>query len=135
MAGRPSDPDSDGDDTGVGPEHVSVAGTPLWVKIFGIIALVLVLLFIILLLAGNGSHGPGRHSSSFSGAGYQITLGNAATQQDHADEMAHNGPNSIMQQPGETTRLTWRYGYTRTLTYGCHEPSHYHVVCSQFTKT
>jgi hypothetical protein len=34
--------------------------TPLWVKIFGIIALVLVLLVGIMLLSG-GEHGPGRH--------------------------------------------------------------------------
>ncbi|MGI8838819.1 MAG: hypothetical protein ACR2H4_19585 [Pyrinomonadaceae bacterium] len=38
-----------GDDTG---------GTPLWVKVFGIIAIVLALLFVILMLTG---HGPGRH--------------------------------------------------------------------------
>ena len=34
--------------------------TPLWVKMFGIIALVLVLLVGIMLLSG-GEHGPGRH--------------------------------------------------------------------------
>lgn len=37
------------------PEHD--AGTPLWVKIFGIIALVLVLLFVILHLTGRGLGG------------------------------------------------------------------------------
>ena len=36
--------------------------TPSWVKVFGIIALVVVLLFVVLLLA-PGSHGPGRHMS------------------------------------------------------------------------
>ena len=35
-------------------------GTPRWVKVFGIIALVLALLVGIMLLAG-GEHGPGRH--------------------------------------------------------------------------
>lgn len=34
--------------------------TPRWVKVFGIIALVVLLLFIIMLLT-RGSHGPGRH--------------------------------------------------------------------------
>ena len=34
-------------------------GTPRWVKVFGIIALALVLLFVILMLTG---HGPGRHT-------------------------------------------------------------------------
>ncbi len=41
--------------------------TPRWVKVFGIIALVLVLLVVVLLvtgLGGPGGHGPGRHSSS-----------------------------------------------------------------------
>ena len=36
--------------------------TPRWVKVFGIIALVVVLLFVVLLLA-PGSHVPGRHMS------------------------------------------------------------------------
>ena len=34
--------------------------TPRWVKVFGIIALVVVLLFVLLLLFG-GPHRPGRH--------------------------------------------------------------------------
>ena len=34
--------------------------TPRWVKVFGIIALIVVLLFVVLLFA-PGSHGPGRH--------------------------------------------------------------------------
>lgn len=39
------------------------AGTPRWVKVFGVIALVVVLLFVILLLTRGpgGGHGPGRH--------------------------------------------------------------------------
>jgi len=60
-------PDSNGD-TGVGPERGSSTGTPVWVKVFGIIALVVVLLFVFLLLAGGGGHGPGRHTPS-GGAG------------------------------------------------------------------
>jgi hypothetical protein len=40
-------------------------GTPRWVKIFAIIAIVLILLFVILKLTGiGGNHGPGRHFSS-----------------------------------------------------------------------
>ncbi len=40
-------------------------GTPRWVKIFGIIALVLVLLVGIILLTGvGGTHGPRRHLPS-----------------------------------------------------------------------
>jgi len=37
--------------------------TPGWVKVFGIIALVVVLLFVVLMFTG-GRHGPGRHLSS-----------------------------------------------------------------------
>jgi hypothetical protein len=48
-------------------------GTPRWVKVFGIIALVLVLGFVILILTGRGGgHGPGRHTlGSVAGAGQQ----------------------------------------------------------------
>jgi hypothetical protein len=37
-------------------------GTPRWVKVFEIVALVLVVLVVILLLVGGGNHGPGRHT-------------------------------------------------------------------------
>jgi hypothetical protein len=43
-------------------------GTPRWVIVFGIIAIVLVLLFVIMLLTG---HGPGRHTPS-GGSGGQV---------------------------------------------------------------
>jgi ABC-type transporter Mla subunit MlaD len=37
--------------------------TPRWVKVFAIIALVVVVLFVVLLLTGRGGeHGPGRHA-------------------------------------------------------------------------
>ncbi len=34
--------------------------TPRWVKVFGAVAAVVILLFLVLLLTGN-DHGPGRH--------------------------------------------------------------------------
>lgn len=40
------------------------AGTPRWVKVFGVIALVVVLLFVALMLFGGGRHGPRRHLPS-----------------------------------------------------------------------
>ena len=43
-------------------------GTPRWVKVFGIIAIVVVLLVVIMLLTG---HGTGRHIPS-DGAGGQV---------------------------------------------------------------
>jgi hypothetical protein len=35
-------------------------GVPRWVKVFGIIALVVLVLFVVLLFTGG--HGPGRHT-------------------------------------------------------------------------
>lgn len=63
MADPPTHPDS--------REHTSDdTGTPRWVKVFGLIALVVVLLFVILLLirGPGGGHGPGLHTPS-GGAG------------------------------------------------------------------
>ena len=51
---------SPNDDSGAEPEERSNPGTPLWVKLFGLVALVVVVLFIVLLLTGG--HGPGRHA-------------------------------------------------------------------------
>jgi hypothetical protein len=51
LAGQMTDPPTD---------RGSTTGTPLWVKVFGIIALALVVLFIVLILIGG--HGPGRHT-------------------------------------------------------------------------
>lgn len=63
---------------------------------------------------------------------HEFTLGDAAMQQERADMMAHmpagvahDLPNSIKLQPGETKQLNWRFGDTGTLEYGCHEPGHY----------
>ncbi|MCA1853166.1 MAG: hypothetical protein LC647_12435 [Beggiatoa sp.] len=56
MADPPRYPDSDsdtGDDTRVRPDRGSTTSTPRWVKVFGIIALVVVLLFVILMLGGG----------------------------------------------------------------------------------
>ena len=42
------------------------AGTPRWVKVFGAIALVVIVLFVVVLLVRGGEHGPGRHSEDGS---------------------------------------------------------------------
>lgn len=49
-------------------DRESNTGTPRWVKVFGVIAIVLVVLFVTLALIGGGRHGPGRHMQSGSGA-------------------------------------------------------------------
>lgn len=53
MADLPPYPDSNGD-TGVGPDRGSTTDTPRWVYVFGLIAIVLVLLFVIQHLTGGG---------------------------------------------------------------------------------
>lgn len=52
---------SDTDDESENVEPVSTTGTPRWVKVFGMIALALVLLLVILQFVGGGGHGPRRH--------------------------------------------------------------------------
>jgi hypothetical protein len=42
-------------------------GMPTWVKVFGGIGLVVVVLFVVLLVFGGGGHGPGRHGGAPSG--------------------------------------------------------------------
>jgi hypothetical protein len=54
-----------GEEPDVSPDLELTDGTPRWVKVFGLIALVLVVVFVILLLTGR--HGPSRHS--FGGGG------------------------------------------------------------------
>ena len=66
MADPLSYPDSSGDtgdDTGVGPDCGSTTSTPRWVYVFGLIAIVLVLLVVILHLTGNSLGGPGGHTT------------------------------------------------------------------------
>lgn len=55
---------------GLEPGRESTMSTPRWVKAFGIVGLVLVLLFVGLQVLGGGGHGPSRHTQS-SGAGGQ----------------------------------------------------------------
>jgi len=63
MAERQPDLDRD-DDAGAGQDGGSPPTTPGWVKVFGAIGIVLVLLIGVLVFAGGGSHGPARHTPS-----------------------------------------------------------------------
>ena len=46
-------------------------GTPRWVKVFGIIVIVAVLLVVARMFIGGSEHGPGRHTP-FGDAGGQV---------------------------------------------------------------
>lgn len=43
------------------PDREVTTGIPRWVKIFGIVALAVIVLVVILMIASGGEHGPGRH--------------------------------------------------------------------------
>jgi hypothetical protein len=60
MTEPPPSPETD-DATSVGPGRGPTTGLPRWVKVFLIIAIVLVLAFVVSFLAGVG-HGPGLHT-------------------------------------------------------------------------
>lgn len=47
------------------PERPDEA-TPRWVKVFAALALVVVVVFVVLLVAGRGDHGPSRHGAAVS---------------------------------------------------------------------
>lgn len=65
-------------------------------------------------------------------AAHLFVLGDAATQQQFAEAIVHmpDGPphdlaNALVLQPGQTKRLTWRFGAAGALEYACHLPGHY----------
>jgi hypothetical protein len=55
-----SDSNRSTDDTGVRSGRRSITGTPRWVKVFVIITIVLILLFVLVMLTGG--HGPSIHT-------------------------------------------------------------------------
>jgi hypothetical protein len=66
MADSPPYPDSNsgtGEGASEEPDRRSTTGAPRWVKVFGVIALVLILLFVILHLTGRGLGGHTPHSN------------------------------------------------------------------------
>lgn len=56
------------------PDRVSPPSTPRWVKVAGILFIVLVLLVIILHLTGYSPGGPGEHSMPMSVIKYGVRL-------------------------------------------------------------
>jgi hypothetical protein len=73
------DPPSDSDptdDTASGRGSEATEGAPRWVKVFGVIGVLLIVLFVILLLTGG--HGPQRHMLP-AAAGESVTAADEAT--------------------------------------------------------
>jgi hypothetical protein len=48
----------------------AAGGTPRWVKAFGLVALIVVLLFFVVMLVDRGGHGPGRHAPGGNDGGH-----------------------------------------------------------------
>lgn len=48
-------------------DRKTTTNTPRWVKVSGIIAIVLVLLVVLIMIVSGGKHGPGRHLPSSTG--------------------------------------------------------------------
>ena len=72
---RPVDKEGNGDSVDDGAPHEGelIVGAPRWVKVFGIIAVILIVLFLVLIFTrGPGGHGPRRHMSSASGSGIML---------------------------------------------------------------
>jgi hypothetical protein len=65
----------EGNEPGRKLEGEPVTGTPRWVKVAAGVAVALVVVLVIMLIAGIGNHGPGRHSL-------------ADTARDHAPRLA-----------------------------------------------
>ncbi|MPZ65988.1 MAG: hypothetical protein GEU83_10870 [Pseudonocardiaceae bacterium] len=81
-----------GDETGVEPERGSSMSTPRWVKVFGLITIVVVLLVVIVMVADGGSHGPGRHTPSGDAVGRPPPSSVTAGQPQSAGDLGGHTP-------------------------------------------
>lgn len=57
-----------GDRPAAGPGRSS-SDVPRWVKLFGLVAIIVALLLLVLMLVAGGEHGPARHMSWGAGVG------------------------------------------------------------------
>lgn len=58
---------------------------------------------------------------------HEFVLGDDSYQEAHGDGGGHDMDmgNAVSVAPGETKELTWRFGGSGEVLYGCHEPGHY----------
>ena len=54
------------------PDTDSPPGMPRWVKVFGIVSAMFILLALIAMFVVGGKHGPGRHLHGHSAAGREV---------------------------------------------------------------
>ncbi|MEO7118919.1 MAG: hypothetical protein ABIZ34_08105 [Candidatus Limnocylindrales bacterium] len=85
-------------------------GTPRWVKVLGIAALVLALLVIVVMLVSGGQHGPGMHATS-SDVGGQTP--------------SSSGPESAYGVGGPAAAHEFTFGDAGALDDGYHEAGNY----------
>lgn len=71
MVDEPVQPKNSGRDGSIGDGSI---GTPRWVKIFGTVTALVIVLIVFLLLFGGG-HGPSRHSAPTGGSGHTPAAG------------------------------------------------------------
>ncbi|MDQ3719705.1 MAG: hypothetical protein M3350_02830 [Actinomycetota bacterium] len=91
IADSPPYPSPDpGEDAAPARGREPTTGAPRWVKVSGIITLVVVLLVAILLLAGGGDHGPGRHTSPGDAGGQAAP--SSAVPEEAGGVGRHNAP-------------------------------------------
>jgi hypothetical protein len=65
MADVHRDPDSDPDaNDAAGAERARVPGTPRWVQVFGLVAIIIIILLVVAQLLFGVQHGPGMHAPS-----------------------------------------------------------------------
>jgi uncharacterized cupredoxin-like copper-binding protein len=80
MADLHPDPDSDPDANGAaGAERARAPGTPRWVQVFGIIAIVIIILLVVAQLLLGVQHGPGMHGPSGDADGATSTANGGVT--------------------------------------------------------
>ena len=115
MPDTPTHPDTSTTDETAGAQRETRPRMPRWVKIFGIIALILAVLVVVRLLIGGG-HGPGRHFGGRTNTAPTTASQNVGTRADAAsatrmvevttrDSMAFQ-PAAITVSAGETVTFT-----------------------------
>lgn len=121
MADLPPDRDPTSDDATSEPVRSAAPGTPRWVLVLGLIAVVLIVAFVVQAVLGGG-HGPQMHAPS-SDAGGQAASSSPSHQ---TADVGGQVDGAHATRTVEVTALdTWQFSHAGTLEFACHEPGHY----------